>query len=163
VLAAAGVETDLDAALARFLDIYDHHLLDHTVLYPGVLDVLSALEGRAAVALLTNKPERHTERLLAAFGIRHFFFDVVGGDGRWPRKPDPSALEYLASEAGVTPASTIMVGDSMVDVETARRASARACVVRYGFGHLDDGFPPGTIVAHQPADLPPLLLAAMAP
>jgi phosphoglycolate phosphatase len=162
VLLAAGVTFDVDAALERFLAIYDRQLVNHTRLYPGVRDTLRAIEGRAALALLTNKPGHHTERLLAALGVRGFFFEVIGGDSSWPRKPDPSALEYLIAASGATPATTIMVGDSMVDVETARRAAARMCIARYGFGRFDD-MPAGALVAAEASDLAPLLLSALAP
>jgi phosphoglycolate phosphatase len=162
VLAAAGVQTDLDVALARFLEIYDTHLVDHTALYPGVVEALSALERRAALALLTNKPLHHTERLLEALGIRRFFFEVIGGDGPWPRKPAPAGLEHLITAAGVTAQTTIMVGDSMVDVETAARASARMCLAGYGFGGVNVDLSAGILVVDDARDLTARLLEAMA-
>lgn len=162
VLAAAGVDTDLEAALARFLQIYDGHLVDHTSLYPGVVEALGALEEHAALALLTNKPTHHTGRLLDILGVRRFFFEVIGGDGPWPRKPAPAALEHLIATAGVTPRTTIMVGDSMVDVETARRASARVCVARYGFGRIEADVLAGALVVDDARDLKARLLEAIA-
>jgi len=161
VLTAAGVDTDLNAALARFLEIYDAHLVDHTGLYPGVVEALSTLEGHAALALLTNKPLHHTERLLDILGVRHFFFEVIGGDGPWPRKPAPAGLEHLISAAGASPQTTIMVGDSMVDVETATRASARMCVASYGFGRVDVDLPTGSLVVDDARDLKARLLEAI--
>jgi phosphoglycolate phosphatase len=161
VLAAAGVEVDLDVALARFLTIYDEHLVDHTRLYPGVIDALQALESRAALAVLTNKPGHHTTRLLEALGIHGCFFEVIGGDGRWPRKPDPAALQHLMAVSGAEHTSAIMVGDSMVDVETARRAEARVCIARYGFGHIPDDVATGAIVADDARQLQALLLSAI--
>lgn len=161
VLAAAGVATDLDAALSRFLSIYDDHLVDHTRLYPGVSELLTALESRAALAVLTNKPGHHTGRLLDALDARRHFFEVVGGDARWPRKPDPASLQHLIAAAGVPASSTVMVGDSMVDVDTARGAGARICIARYGFGHIPDTATAGALVADDPRDLLPLLLDAI--
>lgn len=161
VLAAAGVETDLDAALTRFLAIYDEHLVDHTQLYPGVLDALQALESRARLAVLTNKPGHHTERLLASLDVRRYFFDVVGGDARWPRKPDPASLRHLIAAAGASPASTIMVGDSMVDVETASGAGTRVCIARYGFGHVPLAATDHILVADEARDLKARLLSAV--
>jgi phosphoglycolate phosphatase len=161
VLTAAGVDADLDSALARFLEIYDAHLVDHTGLYPGVVEALSALEAHAALALLTNKPSHHTGRLLDLLGIRRFFFEVIGGDGPWPRKPAPEGLEYLMAAAGASPQTTIMVGDSMVDVETATRASARVCVARYGFGRVDADLPAETLVVADARDLKARLLEAI--
>ncbi len=162
VLAAAGVDADLDTALTRFLSIYDDHLLDHTRLYPGVLETIEALEGRASLAVLTNKPERHTERLLAGLAVRHHFGDVIGGDGRWPRKPDPSSLRHLMETAGASPDTTIMVGDSMVDVETARRAPARVCVAHYGFGDVSAVDDTGVLHVRDPRELRAVLDASLA-
>jgi phosphoglycolate phosphatase len=162
VLAAAGVDTDLDAALVRFLEIYDAHLVDHTGLYPGVVEALSALEAHATLAVLTNKPLHHTGRLLDILGVRRFFFEVLGGDGPWPRKPDPAGLEYLMAAAGALPQTTIMVGDSMVDVETATRASARMCVARYGFGRGGADVLAGALVVDDARDLKARLLEAIA-
>jgi len=163
VLAAANVTADVDTALARFLDIYDTHVVDHTRLYPGVLAGLQALESSATLALLTNKPAHHTGRLLEALGISGYFVDVIGGDSRWPRKPDPSALRHVMAAAGALADTTIMVGDSMVDVETARRAPARICVARYGFGHVPDDATAGALVVDDPAKLGEVLLRAIAP
>ena len=161
VLGAAGVRTDLDVALARFLTIYDDHLADHTRLYPGISELLAALEDRAVLAVLTNKPGHHTGRLLDALDARHHFFEVIGGDARWPRKPDPASLQHLIATAGVPASRTVMVGDSMVDVETARAAGARVCIARYGFGQIPDTATAGAMVADDPRDLARLLLPAI--
>lgn len=160
VLRAAGLPSvDVQAALDRFLAIYDAHLLDHTRPYPGIGELLEALEGRATVALLTNKPTHHTERMLVELGLRHRFATVIGGDGAFPRKPDPAGLLHLAASAGVAPDHSVMVGDSMVDVETAQRAGTHMCVARYGFGRLPRDLGAGLMEAHQATDLAPLLLA----
>ncbi len=88
------------------------------------------------LAVLTNKPAEPTRRLLEAFDLARHFRWVIGGDSEWPRKPDPGGLRALMQECGAQPDSTWLVGDSMIDVETARRAGTRMCVVLYGFGHL---------------------------
>jgi len=84
--------------------------------------------------VLTNKPLAPTTKLLAAFAIRDLFQSVVGGDGPYPRKPDPEGLRAIMATAGATPERTLMVGDSAIDYETALHASAHACIVSYGFG-----------------------------
>ena len=133
-LTAAGLEADLETALPRFLALYDERLLDHTVLYDGVADVLAALAARTTLAVLTNKPQRHTETILDGLGIARFFDAVVGGDTPHGRKPDPRGLRHLIAQAGGEAASTLMVGDSAIDLKTARAAGTRVCLVRYGFG-----------------------------
>jgi phosphoglycolate phosphatase len=133
-LEAAGLH-DRPGALARFLDIYDVHLLATTQPYAGVMDAVRAARDVASTAVVTNKPTRATERLLDAFGLRAFFDDVIGGDGAYPRKPDPTGLMSLMARAGAPNDRTIFVGDSPIDHETARRAEARCCMVSYGFGY----------------------------
>ena len=135
-LAAAGKNPDEPEALARFRDIYDRRLLEHTRPYGGIPEVIEALAESNVLALLTNKPEAPTRRLLEAFGLLPHFRVVIGGDSGPPRKPDPGGLQALMRECGATPARTWLVGDSMIDVETGRRAGVRICVALYGFGQL---------------------------
>jgi phosphoglycolate phosphatase len=121
-------------ALERFLAIYDQRLLNHTRLYDGIADVVRGARAHARLAVLTNKPIAPTERILAALGLRDALDEVVGGDGPFPRKPDPAALHAMMTSAAATAAGTLLVGDSPIDLETARRAGARCCLVSYGFG-----------------------------
>ena len=134
-LAAAGVEPT-PAALPRFLEIYDGRLLNHTRAYDGIPEAVRAARRHARVAVLTNKPARPTERILAGLGLRALFDEVVGGDGPLPRKPDPASLVALMARAGAAAPATLLVGDSAIDHETARRASARCCLATYGFGYM---------------------------
>jgi phosphoglycolate phosphatase len=138
--AARGLERPPDA-LARFLAIYDRRLLDHTRVYDGLPAVLDALAARAVLAVLTNKPLAPTRRILAGLDLSRFFRDdaVIGGDGPFPRKPDPAALRHLAERAGVAHFDTLLVGDSIIDAQTARQAPSAFCLARYGFG--SEGFP----------------------
>src|SRR4051812_7762201 len=86
-LRAAGVErTDLETALARFLELYDERLLVHTRLYEGTTEVLTELAGQATLAILTNKPQHHTDRVLEGLGIASLFRWVTGGDTPHGRK-----------------------------------------------------------------------------
>ncbi len=134
-LRASGVDPDVREALARFLELYDERLLVHTAPYDGIVDMLAQLAARAPMAVLTNKPTRATERILSGLGLRGHFRDVIGGDTPLGRKPDPAGLLELISRAGTTPDTTWLVGDSRVDLETARRAGVRICLARYGFGY----------------------------
>jgi phosphoglycolate phosphatase len=136
-LAAAGLPED-PGALPRFLQLYDRRLLNHTRLYTGVVDVVKRARERARVAVLTNKPLDPTEKILLGLGVRELFDDVIGGDGPYPRKPEPTSLQALIARAGAEPAGAMLVGDSAVDLETARRASVRCCIVTYGFGFRRD-------------------------
>jgi phosphoglycolate phosphatase len=135
-LAAAGLEADVSDALTRFREIYDRRLLVHTRPYEGIEAVVSGLAERHTLAVLTNKPESPSRRLLDAFGLAPYFQEVIGGDSGPARKPDPGGLHLLMKQCGAASADTWLVGDSMIDVETARRGGVRMCVVLYGFGQL---------------------------
>jgi phosphoglycolate phosphatase len=137
-LGRSGVDTDLHAALTRFLELYDERLLAHTRPYDGIPEALAALAPSVAMAVLTNKPTHATERILAGLGLRGYFRDVIGGDLPVGRKPDPAGLLELIARADATPETTWLVGDSKIDLETARRASVRICLARYGFGYTFD-------------------------
>jgi phosphoglycolate phosphatase len=135
-LEAAGVVTDVPAALNRFLAIYGGRLFVHTRPYPGVTEAIASATDKCSLAVLTNKPEGFSRQLLDRFGLSRFFRWVIGGDSGFPRKPDPSGLLHVIQRSGVMPRSCLVVGDSMVDVETARAVGATVCVAEYGFGHL---------------------------
>jgi phosphoglycolate phosphatase len=135
VLAAAGgAGLDLETAYARFSTIYDRRLADHTRPYPGVVAGLERLTERFTLAVLTNKPQHHTDRLLDALDLRRYFVQVLGGDTAHGRKPDPAGLTALVAAAGAVPQGALLLGDSWVDAETARRGGTRFCFADYGFG-----------------------------
>jgi phosphoglycolate phosphatase len=144
VLTAAGFG-DVPGELARFLAIYDRRLLDYTRPYDGVEDVVRAARRHSRVVVLTNKPLAPTLRILDALGMRELFDDVVGGDNALGRKPEAAALEALMRDAGAGQKTTLMVGDSAVDHETARRAGVQACIVSFGFGFAN--FPQDRLTA----------------
>ena len=135
-LDAAGLGADVTDALTRFREIYDRRLLVHTRPYEGIEQVVSSLAKGHTLAVLTNKPEAPSRRLLDAFGLAPYFREIIGGDSGPVRKPDPSGLRRLMEQSGAEAADTWLVGDSMIDVETARRAGVMMCVALYGFGQL---------------------------
>lgn len=158
-LTAAGLDPASPDALMRFLELYDDRLLAHTRLYDGTGEIIETLAADATLAVLTNKPARATAAILEGLGIARFFEWVFGGDGPWPRKPDPAALRELMHRAGTDAAATVMIGDSAIDLATARAAGTRVCLVRYGFGFTlsahDLG--PNDLLVDRPADLVPAL------
>ena len=153
-LAAAKIEADLRAALPRFLEFYDRRLLHHTHLYPGIEETVRGARVRGArCAVLTNKPLDPSEKILAGLGVRDLFDEVIGGDGEYPRKPDPASLVALMQRAGTAPAETLMVGDTRIDLEAAHRAGVRCCVVGYGFGFRRDLVPGADWIVDDAAGL----------
>lgn len=135
--AAAGLGAVPDWALGRYLELYDERLDVHTRPYAGIPEMISAVASRCRVSVLTNKPQRASEEVMRRLGLDTAPWQhVIGGDAVFPRKPDPAALRWLIAEAGATPATTLMVGDSRIDLETARNAGTHLCLCRYGFGFI---------------------------
>lgn len=126
-----------DDALALFLDLYFEHCLDATGAYPGIPELLAELSPRVPLAVLTNKPERHSRRILDGLGLAHHFELLIGGDTLPMRKPDPGGLFHIAARWTTTPPQLVLVGDSDVDVATALAAGSALALVSWGFGALD--------------------------
>ncbi len=134
---AMGVEAsdeNVAHALAYFLEYYRTHALEHTRLYEGIREMIEEMAAQGhRLAVLTNKPRKISFDILEALWIEHFFFLVYGGDSLVNKKPDPEGILRIAQEAGCALGQTLMVGDSRVDIETARNAGVRSCGVAWGF------------------------------
>ena len=127
-------EADVQRALEYFLGYYREHMLDNTRLYPGVKDALDRLhKAGSKMAVLTNKPVRISRELVNRIGLGDHFFQVYGGNSFETKKPDPLGANTLMKEAGAAPEETVMVGDSQVDILTARNAGMWSVGVSYGF------------------------------
>ncbi len=127
----------VEDGLNRFLAYYREHKLDYTYVYPGVFESLEALKMQPdgtprAMAVLTNKPIAPSLAICEALGLSPYFFQIYGGNSFHTKKPDPEGLLALIREADVLPEETLMVGDSDVDILTARRAGAWALGCRFG-------------------------------
>ena len=148
VLRPSASEADVQQALEYFLKYYREHMLDNTRLYSGVKDALDRLlEAGERMAVLTNKPVRFSRSLVDGLGLAQYFFQIYGGNSFEQKKPHPIGIETLLVETGFARDRTIMVGDSSVDIRTARNANVKACGVTYGFqpeGFLED--PPDLLV-----------------
>jgi len=120
-------------AVKLFRRYYAEHLLDQTALYPPVMKVLEFFKDREQ-AVLTNKPENFSVRILKELGVSEFFSRVIGGDTGLPKKPDPAAALEILREAEVKPEEAVYIGDSALDIETGRNAGMKAIAVTYGFG-----------------------------
>jgi phosphoglycolate phosphatase len=124
----------VEEALEFFLEYYREHKLDYTRLYPGVKESLDRLRAAGKrLAVLTNKPVAPSRGIVDGLGVSGHFFQIYGGNSFIFKKPNPIGVEKLMAEAGVDRGRTLMVGDSGVDVETARNAGVHACGVTYGF------------------------------
>src|ERR1041384_6844823 len=131
-LGEQATEAELQEALEFFLEFYRDHDLDHTVLYPGVKEALDRFqEAGKRLAVLTNKPVRMSRHIVEGLGVGGHFFQVYGGNSFEFKKPNPIGVEALRKEAGAPRESTMMVGDSSVDILTARNAGIQCCGVTY--------------------------------
>ena len=128
-------------ALGFFLEYYKVHKLDYTYVYPGVMEALAAIRAarpEVLMAVLTNKPVNPSRAICDHFGLSKYFFQNYGGNSFHTKKPDPHGLLALIAEASaiagstVFPEETLMVGDSDIDVLTARAAGARSVGCRFG-------------------------------
>ncbi|MBV9759573.1 MAG: HAD-IA family hydrolase [Acidobacteriaceae bacterium] len=154
-------EERLADALKFFLRFYRSHALEHTRLYPGVRETLLELsQSGHRLAVLTNKPVRISTDILAALGLAPLFLRVYGGDSFPAKKPDPAGALALMSEAAVGAAATLLVGDSGVDVRTARNAGIRCCGVAWGFQPEGFELDPPDVLIHRPRELLPLVQPA---
>jgi len=159
----------VEAALATYLSQYDAVCLDETRPYPGIPALLEALAERLPLALLSNKGEALSRKILAGLALERPFREILGGDSLPTRKPDPAGLLLLAQRLGISPRDLLLVGDSWIDAATARNAGAAFVLVEWGFPHgtgpegaaRPAGSPPEAIEADLRIARPDELLAAL--
>jgi phosphoglycolate phosphatase len=154
-------QDELQRGLEFFIEYYSLHKLDNTRLYPGVREGLDALTD-FPMAVLTNKPVRASRGILQGLGIANHFPIVYGGNSFDRKKPDPMGVEAILREFGAAPIHVMLVGDSEIDVQTARNSGTWACGVTYGFGsHRFVEYPPDVLVDSL-TELPAYLSGALA-
>jgi len=138
--------------LSLFFAHYELHKLDATRTYPGVVEALDAL-GAYPMAVLSNKHTNVSVEILHDLGLAKYFRSIYGGDSFEKKKPDPAGALKILQEFGVPPAQAAMVGDSEVDVQTARNAGMFAVTVNYGFGVHDRAAHPADLYLDSLIDL----------
>ena len=122
--------------LSVFVEHYSAHIADASRIYPGVVEALTGLQARGAgLAVVTNKLTGLSVQLLEALDLVHYFTAIVCGDTLPQRKPDAEPAQHACRLLGSPPTTTLFVGDSSTDVETARAAGCRVVCVRDGYNH----------------------------
>jgi phosphoglycolate phosphatase len=148
----------LAPALDLFRGYYRAHLLDSTRPYPGITDLLEELRDRGArAAVASNKPEGFSRSILEGLGLTRHFSVILGGDSLPARKPDPAPVRHILAALAMDAEHALLVGDSHVDIETARQSGIPVCAVTYGFERRE------ALLALRPdflADEPAQVLAA---
>ena len=165
---ATEVDEDfLARAYAWFLDYYREHKLDFTYAYKGVHEALAAVRAlpeRAprSMSVLTNKPVRPAQAICEALHLAPFFLHVYGGNSFPLKKPDPMGLRALMEEAGALPEETVLIGDSEVDVATARNAGTWVIGCTFGLAPLSLAANPPDVLVDSPAEWTAVLNPASA-
>ena len=118
-------------ALNIFLSHYRDHLLDYTMVYPGVLEVLTKLDHKV-LGVLTNKPLESTLAILTGLNIKERFCFIYAGNSFRQKKPHPVGINKILNETKIPRHRTLMVGDSYIDMETGQNARVSTCGVTYG-------------------------------
>jgi phosphoglycolate phosphatase len=147
---------ELERALKFFLAHYEEHQLDFTKAYLGVPEALEELRG-VPMAVLTNKPVNISVRILEGLGLAQFFRAIYGGNSFATKKPDPLGANTILEEMGIVGAQAVMVGDSEVDVQTARNAGMISAIVNFGFGTHDRSRYPADFYINRMEELVPLV------
>lgn len=156
-LGDSATEQERERALKFFLAYYEDHKMDSTCAYPGVPEALEQLAA-FPMAILTNKPVRISVRILEELSLAKYFSAVYGGNSFETKKPDPLGAQTILREFGAAPTEAILIGDSEVDIQTARNAGTLAAAVNYGFGNHDRAAYPADIYLERLTDLIPLLI-----
>ena len=135
----ARTEKNVHDALAAFKEYYDEHCCDTTVPYPGIPELLEDLSAKGVNLAVTSKKYQEAVTKI----ISHYFPDanfrtILGNIDGFPRKPDPSIVFKALSICPTPKAQTLYVGDSGVDIETARRACVESCGVTWGYRSINE-------------------------
>jgi len=147
---------DYDAMREEFLEIYAANLCRDSCLFPGMMELLDALEQRGLLwGVVTNKAERFALPLLELLGVHKRAACVIGGDTTGKTKPDPAPLFAATDRIGIAPRDCIYVGDDRRDVQAGQAAGMKTIVVKFGYLHGND---PETWAADAMIDTPQELL-----
>jgi phosphoglycolate phosphatase len=133
--AATGLQPEeglVQEGIALFQEEYEVHLLDRTCLFPHVKEGLDRLPW-AKFAVVSNKPEKFSRRILEGLNIANRFCTILGGDSTPKRKPDPESLFVAMDSCKAAASETAMVGDSPVDIQAGKAAGVTTCGVLGGF------------------------------
>jgi len=145
-------ENFVQDALLYFMAWYREHKLDNTYVYEGVKEALNAIQKSRdgqplRMAVLSNKPVGPSRAIVEALGLGSYFFQVYGGNSFHTKKPDPAGVQALLEESGAFAEETIIVGDSDIDVLTARNAGIFSVGVTYGLApHTLEDAPPDVLI-----------------
>jgi phosphoglycolate phosphatase len=134
---------------------YMAHVADNTELYDGVADAVKELSELGSVAVVTNKPEAISRKLLELLGIAQYVEVIVGGDTCGVIKPDPKMIQTAAERLNMAGAPAVMIGDTAGDIRMGRAYGAKT--IWCAWGYADDSGDPPDAHATKPSDLPGII------
>lgn len=143
-----------EAVHKYFVEHYAGNLSNKTIYYPGIPDMLRAIDGGRQMAVLSNKNTEFIQPVLQKLGMDSYFSIYLGGNNPYGKKPLPDAVRVIMEQCGAKPSETIIIGDMPVDIHTARSAGIACCAVFWGYGDHNDliaNKPDHT--AYSPADI----------
>jgi phosphoglycolate phosphatase len=136
---ASRTEQNITNLLQELLQDYEQHLLHKTALYKGIPELLNALSGKhIKMCILSNKADPFTQTIKATLLSDWQFEVVLGASNAFPRKPNPDAAWHICKTIGLPPNEVLFVGDSSVDMETAKAAGMYPVGVTWGFRTRDE-------------------------
>ena len=149
----------LDTVEHAFKTDYDHAWQTGTIIYPGIIDLLESLQSRGyPLAVLSNKPHPFTEAIVSQLFPSIRFSAVLGQRIGIPHKPDPAGALEISATLRLNPENCSVIGDSTMDLETARNAGMQAIAVTWGFHDREQLIAAGaTLIADDPSALSVLL------
>jgi len=121
-----------DDVIKRFLAYYSEHLIDYSSVYPYVRETLEKLNGYKK-AVISNKKEYLSMKLLDKLGLLKYFNLVIGSDTTSERKPSAIPVIHVFTKLGIDPHESIIVGDSNYDIEAGKKAGIKTVAVTYGY------------------------------
>ncbi len=137
-MANNGMKADLSTAIDHFRELYIKHLLDTTIMFDGVPEVLEHFRTDKKMAVASNKPYRYVAKILDGLGMTGYFSSVKGGDNVEIKKPAPEMLNTILEETGIDRDNCVFVGDSGVDIRTGKNAGVKTVGVTYGFRPMEE-------------------------
>jgi len=124
----------LDEALKRYMKFYSEHCFEKTRLYDGISDLIESLhENKIKMCVLSNKQDNMTKKIVCGLLNQKYFVEVLGGSEKFPHKPKPDSVLYLAKRMSIDPCEILYVGDSDVDMYTAINAGMFPLGVTWGY------------------------------
>ena len=155
----AAAPDDVEGVVKSALTHYRSRVVARTCLYPNIMQMLELLKaGGARMAVLSNKPHDLTVEVIRQLGIHSFFTDVRGPDTEETRKPAPQGIWSILAGLRVAPNDAFMIGDSAIDIQTARNSGAKSVAVTWGFRPVEELFSAGPdFLVEDPLEIPHLL------